>query len=89
LAARIKQQLAQARIDISQPHTLTDDGLGGIAALDHPQRAAIEELLESDVLLLRDFDRLKDDCEAAAAADNSPPNELRLVVSEGSSGSHG
>jgi hypothetical protein len=88
-AARIKQQLAEAGIDVSQPLTLTDDGLGGIAALDHPQRAAIEELLESDYLLLRDFDRLQDDYEAAAAGDNSLPNEFRLVVSEGSGGSHG
>jgi hypothetical protein len=64
-ADRIKQQLAAAGIDVSQALTLTSDGLGGITAGDHPQRAAIEELLEGDVLLLRDFDRLKDDYEAA------------------------
>jgi hypothetical protein len=87
-AARIKQQLAEGGIDVSRPLTLTDDGLGGIAALDHPQRAAIEELLEGDVLLLRDFDRLQDDYEAAAASDDSLPNEFRLVVSEAGGGSH-
>jgi hypothetical protein len=64
-AARIKQQLAAAGIDVTKPLTLTSDGLGGIAALDHPQRTAIEGLLESDVLLLRDFDRLKDEFESA------------------------
>jgi hypothetical protein len=83
-AARIKQQLAQAGIDISQPLTLTDDGLGGIAAQGHPQRAAIEELLESDVLLLRDFDRLQDDYEAAAASDDSLQGDFGLVISKGS-----
>ena len=84
-AARIKQQLAEAGIDISQPLTLTADGLGGIAALDHPHRAAIEELLESDVLLLRDFGRLQDDYEAAAASDASLPDDFGLVISKGSS----
>lgn len=84
-AARIKQQLAEAGFDVSQPLTLTDDGLGGIAALDHPQRAAIEELLESDVLLLRDFGRLQDDYEAAAASDASLPDDFGLVISKGSS----
>lgn len=89
LAERIKQQLAAAGIDVSQPLTLTDDGLGGIAALDHPQRAAIEELLEGDFLLLRDFDRLQDDYEAAAATDNSLPGEFRLIVAEAGGSSHG
>lgn len=88
-ASQIKQQLAEAGIDVSQPLTLTDDGLGGIAALDHPQRAAIEELLEGDFSLLRDFDRLKDDYEAAAASDNALPEEFRLVVSEAGGSSHG
>ena len=81
-ASRIKEQLTEAGIDVSQPLALTDDDLGGIAALDHPQRAAIEELLESDYLLLRDFDRLRDGYEAAAATDNSLPSEFRFVVSE-------
>ena len=84
LAARIKQQLAEAGIDVSQPLTLTDDGLGGIAAQGHPQRAAIEELLESDVLLLRDFDRLHDDYEAAAASDSSLPDDFGLIISKDS-----
>jgi surfactin synthase thioesterase subunit len=89
LAARIKQQLGAAGIDVSQPLTLTDDGLGGIAALEHPQRAAIEELLEGDFLLLRDFDRLQDDYEAAAANDSSLQDKLQLVVTEPAGSSHG
>lgn len=89
LAERIKQQLAEAGIDVSQPLTLTDDGLGGIAALEHLQRAAIEELLESDYLLLRDFDHLKDDYEAAAASDNSLSSEFRLVIAEAGGSGHG
>jgi hypothetical protein len=75
-AARIKQQLADAGIDVSQPLTLTDDGLGGIAAANHPQRAAIEELLEGDFLLLRDFDSLKDEYEASAA------DEFQLSIAQ-------
>ena len=89
LAARIKKQLAEAGIDVSQPLTLTDDGLGGITALDHPHRAAIEELLEGDFLLLRDFDRLQDDYEAAEASDNSLPSDFRLVIAEAGGSSHG
>ena len=80
-----RRELAEAGIDVSQPLTLTDDGLGGIAALDNPQRAAIEELLESDYLLLRDFDRLQDDYETAAASDASLPDDFGLVISKGSS----
>jgi hypothetical protein len=77
LTARIKQQLAEAGIDVTQPLTLTSDGLGGIAAADHPQRAAIEELLGSDYLLLRDFDRLKDEYEAFAT-DSEPAFSLSV-----------
>lgn len=78
LANRIKQQLAAAGVDVTQPLVLTSDGLGGIAATEHPQRAAIESLLESDVLLLRDFERLKDEYAAAAGASSS----FSIVVSE-------
>lgn len=78
LAARIKQQLADAGIDVSQPLTLTSDGLGGIAAHDHPQKAAIEELLESDFLLLRDFERLKDEYEAS----EGHSDDFRLIVTQ-------
>jgi hypothetical protein len=82
LAARIKQQLAEAGIEVTQPLTLTSDGLGGLTALDHPQRAAIESLLEGDVLLLRDFDRLREDYEsvAAAAGDDALAAPFEVVV---------
>jgi hypothetical protein len=78
LAARIKQQLAAAGVDVTQPLVLTSDGLGGITAAEHPQRAAIESLLESDVLLLRDFERLKDEYAAAAGASS----DFSVVVSQ-------
>ena len=80
LAARIKQQLSEAGIDITRPLTLTSDGLGGLTAADHPQRAAIESLLESDVLLLRDFDQLQDDYESAAAGDDALAAPFEVVV---------
>jgi hypothetical protein len=80
LVARIKRQLSEAGIDVTQPLTLTSDGLGGFTAADHPHRAAIESLLESDVLLLRDFDQLQDDYEAAVAADDAPGAPFEVVV---------
>jgi hypothetical protein len=61
-AERVRRQLAAAGIELGQPLTLTSDGLGGIAvAGDHPQRALIEDVLSSDVLLQRDFQRLADE----------------------------
>jgi hypothetical protein len=78
LVSRIKKQLAAAGIDVTQPLTLTSDGLGGITAGDHPQRAAIEELLESDVLLLRDFERLKDEFETSAG----PGTDFQLSITQ-------
>src|SRR5688500_8104085 len=72
LAQRIKQELEAASIDLSEPLTLTGDGLGGISAGVHPQRTEIENLLESDVLLLRDFERLADEFEAVAAEASGP-----------------
>ena len=82
LAERIRQQLEAAGIDMSQPLSLTSDGLGGISAGDHPQRAAIESLLESDVLLLRDFERLADEHQSLATT------EFSVVVGTAES-SHG
>ena len=82
LAQRIKQQLEAAGIDLAEPLTLTGDGLGGISAGDHPQKAAIESLLESDVLLLRDFERLADEHQELAATEFS-------VVVAASEESHG
>jgi hypothetical protein len=68
LADRIRQQLAAAGIGLSQPVELVSDGLGGIAlAGPHPQQAAIEDLLASDVLLQRDFNNLRREHEALRA----------------------
>jgi hypothetical protein len=77
-AQRVREQLSAAGFELSQPLTLTGDGLGGISAGDHPHRAAIEELLEGDVLLLRDFERLKDEHESSAG----PANDFQLTITQ-------
>ena|SRR5688500_16381453 len=82
LAERIKQQFEAAGIDLAEPLILTGDGLGGISAGNHPQASAIENLLESDVLLLRDFERLADEHQELAATEFS-------VVVAAAEGSHG
>jgi hypothetical protein len=74
LRERIQRQLAAAGINLSQPLELTSNGQGGIAvAGSHPQQAAIEEALGSDVLLERDFNQLASDysqfAEASGAGD--------------------
>src|SRR6476660_2186893 len=52
LRERIERQLAAAGIGLSQPVELQSNGQGGITvAGTHPQQAAIEEALGSDVLL--------------------------------------
>jgi hypothetical protein len=61
---RIQQQLAVAGIRLTQPVDLVSNGQGGIAvAGPHPQQAAIEEVLGSDILLERDFNNLALDYE--------------------------
>ena len=56
LAARIRRHLASTGIDLFEPVELISNGQGGIAVVGpHPQQAAIEEALGSDVLLERDF----------------------------------
>jgi hypothetical protein len=79
-AERVKQQLEAAGIDLSKPLTLTADGLGGLTPGDHPQRAAIEELMQTDYLLLRDFERLQD--EHQAAGDEAASSPLEIVVTK-------
>jgi hypothetical protein len=81
-AARVRRNLEAAGIDVSEPLALTSDGLGGIAiAGDHPQRAAIEDLLAGDVLLQRDFQRLAREREAVALELNNGMLSDNLVVS--------
>jgi hypothetical protein len=61
---RIQQQLAATGVQLMQPLELVSNGQGGIAvAGPHPQQAAIEELLGSDILLERDFNNLALDYE--------------------------
>jgi hypothetical protein len=77
LRQRIMQAFAMAGIQLSQSMELISDGHGGIAvAGPHPQQAAIEEALGSDVLLERDFQQLAsdyDDLVAAGATSELPP----------------
>jgi hypothetical protein len=59
LTERIRRYLSAAGVKLAQPVELVSDGLGGIAVAGaHPQQAAIEKVLEDDVLLERDFQRL-------------------------------
>src|SRR6266850_2506001 len=59
---RIRRQLAAAGLNLSEPVELTSNGQGGIAVAGaHPQQAAIEEALGSDLLLERDFNQLASD----------------------------
>jgi hypothetical protein len=59
LRQRAEERLREAGIDLSQPVELTTNGHGGIAVAEpHPQQAAIEAALASDVLLEHDFNKL-------------------------------
>jgi hypothetical protein len=80
---RIQQQMATAGVQLMQPVELVSNGQGGIAvAGPHPQQAAIEELLGSDILLERDFNNLAIDYEEfvdAHGAGDLPPS-LAITV---------
>jgi hypothetical protein len=87
LRERIGRQLAAAGINLSQPVELTSNGQGGIAvAGPHPQQAAIEDVLGSDVLLERDFNQLAGDYSQLAetnGAGDLPPT-LTIAVAQAS-----
>lgn len=77
LRERIRRMLAAGGIQLPQPVELTSDGLGGIAvAGSHPQQAAIESVLGSDVLLESDFHQL-----ASEMAESSGTNDLSSALS--------
>ncbi len=80
---RLQQQLAATGVQLMQPVELVSNGQGGIAvAGPHPQQAAIEELLGSDVLLERDFNNLALDYQEfvdAHGAGDLPPS-LAITV---------
>ena len=83
LQQRIEQHLAAAGVHLIEPVELISNGQGGIAvAGPHPQQAALEEILGSDILLERDFHLLATDygevAESIHAAD-MPPN-LTIVI---------
>lgn len=80
-ADRIRRELEAAGIDLEEPIEVTSDGLGGVKlAGDHPQRAAIEELLATDVLLQRDFQRLANEQESLAAASDGAAEALSITI---------
>jgi hypothetical protein len=83
LSQQVQQQLAAAGIQLAEPVELISDGQGGITvAADHPQAAAIQTALSSDILLERDFSMLSGDYEEFAqstAAVNMPPTFVLTV----------
>ena len=83
LGQRIERQLAAAGIQLTEPVELISDGQGGVAvASDHPQAAAIQAALSSDILLERDFSMLSGDYEEfvqTSGAVDMPPT-LTVVV---------
>ena len=87
---RIQQQLTAAGIQLTQPVDLISNGQGGIAvAGPHPQQAAIEEALGSDILLERDFNQLAGDygeMQQAAPSEDMPAGFAITVPKAGSSG---
>ena len=83
LRQRIERQLAAAGIQLSEPVELISNGVGGIAvAGSHPQQAAIEEALGSDVLLERDFNQLAGDYSELAqqGREGELPPELSITI---------
>jgi hypothetical protein len=89
LTDRIRRHFAAAGVKLAQPVELISNGLGGIAvAGNHPQQAAIEQAIDSDVLLERDFARLAADYREHVAqhgTDNLPA-ALTILVAETSGG---
>lgn len=67
---RIQRLFSQHSIQLTQPANLISDGLGGIElATPHPQQAAIQEALASDILLQRDFNQLLTDASEITLSD--------------------
>ena len=82
LAGRIRRHLASAGIDLFEPVELISNGQGGIAvAGPHPQQAAIEEALGSDVLLERDFHLLATDYRELSEQDPTATIPSTLTIS--------
>jgi hypothetical protein len=78
---RIQQQLATAGVQLMQPLELVSNGQGGIAvAGPHPQQAAIEEILGSDILLERDFNNLAIDYDEFASGTDAADLPPTLVI---------
>jgi hypothetical protein len=81
LRERIERHLAAAGIQLIESVELVNNGQGGIAvAGGHPQQAAIEEALGSDVLLERDFNWLANDYAEFAQADGSADWTRTLTI---------
>jgi hypothetical protein len=103
LAERLRRHLAASGIRLSQAVELISNGRGGISlAGAHPQQAAIESALASDVLLESEFNRLAlDHADAnggngsagltvvvAPKADGVPSTEYRVLSTEYSWAAH-
>jgi hypothetical protein len=86
---RVQQQFAAAGIQLTQPVELISNGAGGIAvAGPHPQQAAVEDLLGSDILLERDFNQLAGDYEEllGGGATDDMPASLTIAIPTAASG---
>jgi len=82
LSQQIQQQLAAAGIQLAEPVELVSNGQGGIAvAADHPQAAAIQTALSSDILLERDFSMLSGDYEEFVQSGRATDMSPTLVLS--------
>ncbi|HEY2411858.1 MAG TPA: hypothetical protein VGI40_06435 [Pirellulaceae bacterium] len=82
LSQQIQQQLAASGIQLSEPVELVSDGQGGITlAADHPQAAAIQTALSSDILLERDFSMLSGDYEEFVQSSGATNMSPTLVLS--------
>lgn len=86
LSQRIERQLTAAGIHLSEPVELISDGAGGITvAAEHPQSAAIQAALSTDILIERDFTMLAGEYEEhiqSTAAIDIPPSLTIIVPKE-------
>jgi len=77
-ARRLRQHLAAAGLAVSAPIELSADGLGGIdVGSNHPQQAAIDQLLASDEALRGQFAAL---AEHHADLTGSSRHEFGLLI---------
>jgi hypothetical protein len=81
LQQKIEIQLLSAGVQLSESAEIVSDGQGGIAvAGPHPQQAAIQEVLASDVMLEHEFTLLAGDYDELANAIGGSDSGGALVI---------